>query len=115
MAEDPALSPWPAMNEERFDADTTCVMVLKAEAPHNVLDIGSASGAALLEIVVDCCTTLGSTVWATCSTEPAGAAGAGAPAGGADESTEVPAPADAASYPTAPPTPPARSTSTTTA
>ncbi len=59
MAEDPALSPWPALNEERFDAQTTCVMTLKAEAPHNVLDIGSSTAAALMETIVDCCTTLG--------------------------------------------------------
>ncbi|HEX2829796.1 MAG TPA: hypothetical protein VHP37_25845 [Burkholderiales bacterium] len=60
FAEDPRLSPWPTLNAERYDADTTCVMVLKAEAPHNVLDIGSTTGAALLETFIDCCTTLGS-------------------------------------------------------
>jgi hypothetical protein len=60
MAEDRVLSPWPALNEERFDAETTCVMTLKAEAPHNVLDIGSSTAAALMETIVDCCTTLGS-------------------------------------------------------
>jgi hypothetical protein len=60
FAEDPRLSPWPTTNAERYDAGTTCVMVLKAEAPHNVLDIGSTTGAALLETFVDCCTTLGS-------------------------------------------------------
>jgi hypothetical protein len=60
FGEDPSLSPWPAMNVERFDADTTCVMVLKAEAPHNVLDIGSTTAAGLMDTIVDCCTTLGS-------------------------------------------------------
>jgi hypothetical protein len=60
FAEDPHSSPWPTLNVERYDAATTCVMVLKAEAPHNVLDIGSTTGAALLETFIDCCTTLGS-------------------------------------------------------
>ena len=60
FAEDPHLSPWPTLNAERYDADTTCVMVLKAEAPHNVLDIGSTTGTALLETFIDCSTTLGS-------------------------------------------------------
>ena len=35
-------------------------MTLKAEAPHNVLDIGSTGAAGLMETIVDCCTTLGS-------------------------------------------------------
>ena len=60
FAEDPALSPWPTLNVERYDPETTCVMVLKAEAPHNVLDIGSTTGEALLETYIDCSTTLGS-------------------------------------------------------
>ena len=60
FAEEPCLSPWPTLHEERFDAATTCVMTLKAEAPHNVLDIGSTGAAGLMETIVDCCTTLGS-------------------------------------------------------
>jgi hypothetical protein len=60
MAEDARLGPWPAMNEERFDSATTCVMTLKAEPPHAVMDIVSTTAAALIETIVDCCTTLGS-------------------------------------------------------
>jgi hypothetical protein len=48
------------MNEERFDAQATCVMTLKAEPPHAVMDLVSTSAAALMETIVDCCTTLGS-------------------------------------------------------
>jgi len=60
MAEDAASGPWPTMNEERFDAAATCVMTLKAEPPHAVMDIVSTSAPALIETIVDCCTTLGS-------------------------------------------------------
>jgi hypothetical protein len=60
MAEDATLGPWPAMNEERFGAATTCVMMLKAEPPHAVMDLVSTSAPDLLETIVDCCTTLGS-------------------------------------------------------
>lgn len=60
MAESPALSPWPLMNAERFDAKTTCVMMLKAEPPHAVMDLVSTSAAELMDTIVDCCTTMGS-------------------------------------------------------
>jgi hypothetical protein len=60
IAEDAAGSPWRPMNEERFDSRTTCVMTLKAEPPHAVMDIVSTTAAALIETIVDCCTTLGS-------------------------------------------------------
>ena len=60
MAEDAAPGPWPAMNEERFDRAATCVMTLKAEPPHAVMDIASTTASALIETIVDCCTTLGS-------------------------------------------------------
>ena len=60
MAEDAASGPWPTMNEERFDAAATCVMTLKAEPPHAVMDIVSTTASALIETIVDCCTTLGS-------------------------------------------------------
>jgi hypothetical protein len=60
MAEDPSLGPWRAMNEERFDAATTCVMTLKAEPPHAVMDLVSTTASDLMDTIVDCCTTLGS-------------------------------------------------------
>lgn len=60
MAEDAARGPWIPLNEERFDAATTCVMTLKAEPPHAVMDIVSTTASALIDTIVDCCTTLGS-------------------------------------------------------
>jgi hypothetical protein len=60
MAEDARLGPWPALNQERFDPQTTCVMTLKAEPPHAVMDLVSTTASALMETIVDCCTTLGS-------------------------------------------------------
>ena len=60
MTEERALAPWPLIHEERYDAATTCVMVLKAEAPHCVLDLRSTRAEPLLETIVACCTTLGS-------------------------------------------------------
>jgi hypothetical protein len=33
LAETSELSPWPTINQERFDADTTTVYMLKAEPP----------------------------------------------------------------------------------
>jgi len=60
FAEDPGLTPWATINEERFDKDTTTVLVLKAEPPHDIIDFLSLSGGDLLDTIVDCCTTLGS-------------------------------------------------------
>ena len=60
MAEDASLGPWRALNEERFDASATCVMTMKAEPPHAVMDLVSTTAAALMDTIVDCCTTLGS-------------------------------------------------------
>ncbi len=60
MSEDPTLSPWPTMNVEREDINATCVMVLKAEPPHTLLDDTHQSAAALIETIIDCCTTKGS-------------------------------------------------------
>jgi hypothetical protein len=59
MAED-AAEPWRPMNEERFDRKATCVMALKAEPPHAVMDLVSTTASALIETIVACCTTLGS-------------------------------------------------------
>jgi len=60
FAEDPGLSPWPTINEERFDSDTTTVLALKAEPPHDVIDFLSPTGGDLLDTIIDSCTTLGS-------------------------------------------------------
>lgn len=60
MAESPALSPWPLVHAERFDAKTTCVMMLKAEPPHAVMDLVSTRAEDLVDTIVDCCTTMGS-------------------------------------------------------
>ncbi len=60
MAESPSLSAWPLMHAERYDASTTCVMVLKAEPPHAVMDLVSTTAADLMETIIDCCTTMGS-------------------------------------------------------
>ena len=60
MGEDSRITIWPPLHEERFDADTTCVMTLKAEPPHAVMDLVSTTAADLLDTIVDCCTTLGS-------------------------------------------------------
>ena len=60
MAEDPTLSPWPTMSQERFGADATCVMTLKAEPPHAVMDFASDHAASLMGTILDACTTLGS-------------------------------------------------------
>jgi hypothetical protein len=59
MAEDGA-DPWRPMNEERFEPSATCVMTLKAEPPHAVMDLVSTTASALMETIVGCCTTVGS-------------------------------------------------------
>lgn len=60
MAEDALRGPWTTINEERFDSAATCVMTLKAEPPHAVMDLVSTTASALMETIVGCCTTLGS-------------------------------------------------------
>ncbi|MFO8090381.1 MAG: hypothetical protein R6U13_11125 [Desulfatiglandaceae bacterium] len=60
FAEDVNHSPWPTINVERFNRDTTTVTVLMAEGPHNIMDLASTDAGGLLETVVDCCTSLGS-------------------------------------------------------
>ena len=59
FAEEPSLAQWPMINEERYDADTTTVYVLKAEPQHDIIDFLSLNGHDLLDTVTDCCTTLG--------------------------------------------------------
>ena len=60
FAEDPSLSPWQTINEERYDAKTTTAYVLKAEPPHDIIDFLSVTAGDLLDGIVDSCTTLGS-------------------------------------------------------
>lgn len=60
FGEDPELTPWPTINEEKFDADTTTVTVLKAEPPHDIIDFLSPTAGDLLDTICDSCTTLGS-------------------------------------------------------
>jgi hypothetical protein len=60
FGEDPGLSPWPTINEERFERETTTVLVLKAEPPHDIIDFLSPTGSDLLDTIIDSCTTLGS-------------------------------------------------------
>jgi tRNA A37 threonylcarbamoyladenosine biosynthesis protein TsaE len=59
FAEEPLLAQWPMINEERFDANTTTVYVLKAEPQHDIIDFLSLNGYDLLDTITDCCTTLG--------------------------------------------------------
>jgi hypothetical protein len=60
MAEEAAPSAWMPLHEERFGRTATCVMALKAEPPHAIMDLVSTTPSALMETIVDCCTTLGS-------------------------------------------------------
>ncbi len=60
FAEDPALSPWPTINAERYNSQTTTVFVLKAEPPHDIIDFLSHTAGDLLDTIVGSCTTLGS-------------------------------------------------------
>ncbi|HTY64578.1 MAG TPA: hypothetical protein VMG30_20190 [Acidobacteriota bacterium] len=59
FAEEPTLAQWPMINEERYDANTTTVYVLKAEPQHDIIDFLSLNGHDLLDTITDCCTTLG--------------------------------------------------------
>jgi hypothetical protein len=60
FAEEPELAQWEMINEERYDASTTTVYVLKAEPQHDIIDFLSLNGHDLLDTLTDCCTTLGS-------------------------------------------------------
>lgn len=60
FAEEPELAEWEMINEERFDAGTTTVYVLKAEPQHDIIDFLSLNGHDLLDTITHCCTTLGS-------------------------------------------------------
>jgi hypothetical protein len=60
FAENPELSPWPTINVEHFNAETTTVYVLKAEPPHDIIDFLSTTAKDLLDTFIGSCTTLGS-------------------------------------------------------
>jgi hypothetical protein len=60
FAEDKDLTPWTTINEERYDAETTTVYVLKAEPPHDIIDFLSMTAGDLMDTITDSCTTLGS-------------------------------------------------------
>jgi tRNA A37 threonylcarbamoyladenosine biosynthesis protein TsaE len=60
FAEEPELAQWSMINEDRFDAQTTTVYVLKAEPLHDIIDFLSLDGHDLLDTITHCCTTLGS-------------------------------------------------------
>jgi hypothetical protein len=60
FAEDPTLSPWYLINEERFDKKTTTVFVLKAAPLYDVIDFLSQSAKDLLDTFIDSSTSLGS-------------------------------------------------------
>ena len=60
FAEEPSLAQWNMINEDRFDAQTTTVYLLKAEPIHDIIDFLSLNGHDLLDTITACCTTLGS-------------------------------------------------------
>ncbi|NOY08230.1 MAG: hypothetical protein GXP33_05270 [Spirochaetes bacterium] len=60
FSEDPSLSPWPLIHEERFDKETSVVYVLKASPPIDVIDFLSQSARDLLDTFIDSSTNLGS-------------------------------------------------------
>jgi len=60
FAEEPGLSPWPTINEEIYDKETTTVLVLKAENPHDIIEFMCRTASDLLVSIIDSCTTLGS-------------------------------------------------------
>jgi hypothetical protein len=60
FAEEPELAQWTMINEDRYDAKTTTVYVLKAEPLHDIIDFLSLDGYDLLDTITACCTTLGS-------------------------------------------------------
>ena len=60
FAEKPSLAQWNMINEDRFDAQTTTVYLLKAEPIHDIIDFLSLNGHDLLDTITACGTTLGS-------------------------------------------------------
>lgn len=60
FCEEPSLARWSMINEERFDANTTTVYLLKAEPQHDIVDSLSMDGYDLLDTITYSCTTLGS-------------------------------------------------------
>lgn len=60
FAEEPTLTPWATINEERYNKDTTTVYVMKAEPMRDIIDFLSLDGHDLLDTITACCTTIGS-------------------------------------------------------
>lgn len=52
-------SPWPGINEERFDSETSTVYVLKGEPPTDVVDFLSETADSLLQTIIDSASHLG--------------------------------------------------------
>lgn len=59
FAESVEHSPWPGINAEHFDEQTSTVYLLKAEPPTDVVDFLSRTAAGLLETLIDSATHLG--------------------------------------------------------
>ncbi len=60
FAEEAKNNLWPKINEEKYDNKTTTVLVLKAEAPRNVIEFLTGDAEQLLESFIDSATSLGS-------------------------------------------------------
>ncbi|MDE3077239.1 MAG: hypothetical protein KGJ86_17615 [Chloroflexota bacterium] len=58
FAENEEESPWPGLHTELYGPDTTSVIVVKAESPHNFLDEYSLNAEALLEVPVSALSTI---------------------------------------------------------
>ncbi|BEO62659.1 hypothetical protein SMQE30_30820 [Serratia marcescens] len=59
FAESLVNSPWPTLNEERFEPEATSVYLMKAEPPTDVVDFLSQTAGSLLDVIVDSATHLG--------------------------------------------------------
>ncbi|MFM2480940.1 hypothetical protein [Celerinatantimonas sp. YJH-8] len=59
FAESLENSLWPTLNEERYNAETTTVYLMKAEPPTDVVDFLSQNSQSLLEVIISSATHLG--------------------------------------------------------
>ncbi|HGZ7372210.1 TPA: hypothetical protein ACOL2H_004194 [Vibrio parahaemolyticus] len=59
FAESLTDSPWPTLNEEHYDPLATCVYLMKAEPPTDVVDFLSQTASSLLDVIIDSATHLG--------------------------------------------------------
>jgi len=60
FGEDSELTPWTTINEDHYNSNTTTVYVMKAEAPHTIVDSCTITAENLIKSFVDSATTLGS-------------------------------------------------------